>query len=125
MAPEKDQLARAVSGGFSDLARVFPTPKGLSNKLVKFCAKRTERLTCRPRLEINNRRRPRNPRMRLSQCFPSVLMCSKTTVISVCQKRVPKTCREAYFRVPFICSWMGHPRSPVRRHLQMFGGASA
>ncbi|PKI34579.1 hypothetical protein CRG98_045030 [Punica granatum] len=53
-------------------------------------AKNTERLTSRPRLEIDNWRCPRNPRMGLSQCFPSVLMCSETTVISVCQKRVSK-----------------------------------
>ncbi|PKI79294.1 hypothetical protein CRG98_000308 [Punica granatum] len=49
-----------------------------------------ERLTCRPRLEIANRSRPRNLRTGLSQCFSSVLMCSETIAISVCQKRVPK-----------------------------------
>ncbi|PKI78947.1 hypothetical protein CRG98_000659 [Punica granatum] len=86
-----------------------------------------ERFTCRPRLEIDMRRRPRNPQTRLSQCFPSVLMCSETTVIFVCKKRVPKACREAFvtiktslgrstcFRVPFICSWIGHPGSIVRK----------
>ncbi|PKI78423.1 hypothetical protein CRG98_001196 [Punica granatum] len=45
-----------------------------------------ERFTCRPRLEIDIRRRPKNPRMGLSRCFPSVPMCSETTVISVCKK---------------------------------------
>ncbi|PKI61616.1 hypothetical protein CRG98_017991 [Punica granatum] len=86
-----------------------------------------ERFTCRHRLEIDIRRRPRNPRMGLSQYFPSVLMCSETTVISVCQKRVPKVYQEAFvtietslrrptcFRVPFICSWIGRPGSPVRK----------
>ncbi|PKI65512.1 hypothetical protein CRG98_014093 [Punica granatum] len=54
-----------------------------------------ERFTCRPRLEIDIRRRPRNPRTGLSRCFPSVLMCSETTVSSVYQKRVLKACREA------------------------------
>ncbi|PKI71119.1 hypothetical protein CRG98_008487 [Punica granatum] len=45
-----------------------------------------ERFTCRPQLKIDIRRRPRDPRMGLSQCFPSILMCSETTVISVFQK---------------------------------------
>ncbi|PKI58745.1 hypothetical protein CRG98_020852 [Punica granatum] len=45
-----------------------------------------KRFTCRPWLEIDIRRHPRNPRMGLSQCFLSVLICSETTVISVCQK---------------------------------------
>ncbi|PKH98804.1 hypothetical protein CRG98_049694, partial [Punica granatum] len=31
--------------------------------------------------------------------FPSVLMCSETTVISVCQKRVLKACREAFVTI--------------------------
>ncbi|PKI58748.1 hypothetical protein CRG98_020855 [Punica granatum] len=44
-----------------------------------------ERVTCRPQLEIDIWRHPRNPRMGLSQCFSSVLMCSETTVVSVCQ----------------------------------------
>ncbi|PKI75911.1 hypothetical protein CRG98_003694 [Punica granatum] len=86
-----------------------------------------ERLTRRPWLEINIRRRPKNPQTRLSQCFPSVLMCSETTVISVCQKRVTKACREAFvtiemsfgrsacFRVPFTCPWISRPESPVRK----------
>ncbi|PKI45303.1 hypothetical protein CRG98_034303 [Punica granatum] len=55
-----------------------------------------ERFTCRPRLEIDIQRRPKNPRTGLSRCFPSVLMCSETTVISVRQKRVPKVCREVF-----------------------------
>ncbi|PKI64999.1 hypothetical protein CRG98_014584 [Punica granatum] len=58
-----------------------------------------ERFTCQPRLEIDIRRRPRNPRTGLFQCFPSVLMCSETTVISVCQKRVPKACREVFVTI--------------------------
>ncbi|PKI49807.1 hypothetical protein CRG98_029784 [Punica granatum] len=86
-----------------------------------------EPLTRRPRLEIANWRHPRNPRTRLSQCFSSVLMCSETIAISICQKQVPKVCREAfvtietslgrpaYFRMPFICPWSGHPGSPVRK----------
>ncbi|PKI32874.1 hypothetical protein CRG98_046735 [Punica granatum] len=44
-----------------------------------------ERFTCRPWLEIDIRRCPKNPRTGLSLCFPSVLMCSETTAISVCQ----------------------------------------
>ncbi|PKI68976.1 hypothetical protein CRG98_010656 [Punica granatum] len=52
-----------------------------------------EWLTRRPWVKTNNRRHPKNPRMGLSQCFPSALMCSETTVISVGQKRVPKICR--------------------------------
>ncbi|PKI60685.1 hypothetical protein CRG98_018932 [Punica granatum] len=70
-----------------------------------------ERLTRQPRLEIDNLRRPRNSRTGLPQCFPSVLMCSETIAISVCQKRVPKAC----FRVPFIYLWIGHPEIPVRK----------
>ncbi|PKI70266.1 hypothetical protein CRG98_009343 [Punica granatum] len=53
-------------------------------------------LTHRPRLEIDNQRRPRNSRTGFSQCFPSVLMYSETIVTSVCQTRVPKACREAF-----------------------------
>ncbi|OWM78319.1 hypothetical protein CDL15_Pgr001040 [Punica granatum] len=58
-----------------------------------------KRLTRRPRLEIDNRRRHRNPRTGLSQCFPSILMYSEIAVISICQKRVPKTCREAFVTI--------------------------
>ncbi|PKI73969.1 hypothetical protein CRG98_005645 [Punica granatum] len=58
-----------------------------------------ERFTCRPRLEIDIRRRPKNPRTGLSRCFPRVLMCSETTVISVRQKRVLKACREAFMTI--------------------------
>ncbi|PKI36898.1 hypothetical protein CRG98_042713 [Punica granatum] len=86
-----------------------------------------ERLTRQPRLEIDNQKRPRNPRIELFQCFPSVMMCSETTAISVCQKRVLKVCREAFvtietllerpncLQVPFICLWSGRPGSPVRK----------
>ncbi|PKI61743.1 hypothetical protein CRG98_017855 [Punica granatum] len=67
-------------------------------------------------LEIDNRRRPRNPRMRLSQCFPSALMCSETTAIYVCPKRVSKACREAFVTIKTslgksICfAWSGSTR---------------
>ncbi|PKI76301.1 hypothetical protein CRG98_003307 [Punica granatum] len=65
--------------------------------------------------------------MGLSQCFSSILMCSETTVISVCQKRVPNACREefvtietslgrsAYFRVPFTSPQIGRPGSPFKK----------
>ncbi|PKI67520.1 hypothetical protein CRG98_012104 [Punica granatum] len=56
-------------------------------------------LTRRPRLKIDKRRRPRNPKTGLSQCFPSVLMCSEIVVISVCYKRVPMVCREAFVTI--------------------------
>ncbi|PKI61293.1 hypothetical protein CRG98_018319 [Punica granatum] len=58
-----------------------------------------ERFTCRPPLEIDIRRRPKNPRTGLSRCFSSVLMCSETTVIFVRQKRVLKACREAFVTI--------------------------
>ncbi|PKI76306.1 hypothetical protein CRG98_003312 [Punica granatum] len=47
-------------------------------------------LARRPRLKIGNRRRPRNLRSELSQCFSSVLMCQEITVFSVCRKRAAK-----------------------------------
>ncbi|PKI77265.1 hypothetical protein CRG98_002334 [Punica granatum] len=75
--------------------------------------------------------------MGLSQCFPNVPRCSETIMIFACQECAPKVCREAfvatetsvrrpnsprgcgewvtYFRVPFICSWIRCPRSPVRK----------
>ncbi|PKI77715.1 hypothetical protein CRG98_001899 [Punica granatum] len=60
-----------------------------------------ERFTCRPRLEIDIQKRLRNPPTRLSQCFPSVLMCSETIVISVCSKQVSKE---------GVCECLGVPR---------------
>ncbi|PKI39664.1 hypothetical protein CRG98_039949 [Punica granatum] len=54
-------------------------------------------------------------------------MCSETTAISVCPKRVPMVRRKAfgtikislgkpaYFCVPFICSWTERPEDPVRK----------
>ncbi|PKI37323.1 hypothetical protein CRG98_042285 [Punica granatum] len=48
-------------------------------------------LTRRLRLKIGNRKHPKNPRSKFSLCFPSVLMCSETVAISVCQKRTPKS----------------------------------
>ncbi|PKI73968.1 hypothetical protein CRG98_005644 [Punica granatum] len=58
-----------------------------------------ERFSCLPRLEIDIWRRPKKPRTGLSRYFPSVLMCSETTVISVRQKRVLKACREAFMTI--------------------------
>ncbi|PKI51790.1 hypothetical protein CRG98_027838 [Punica granatum] len=69
-----------------------------------------ERLTCRPRLKIGNRRRPRNPRPEFSLCFPSV-MGSETVAISVCRKRTPKAC----FRMPLILPWNGRPGILVKK----------
>ncbi|PKI75882.1 hypothetical protein CRG98_003716 [Punica granatum] len=39
-----------------------------------------------------NQRRPENLYSEFSHCFPSVLMCPKTTVFFVCRKRIPKIC---------------------------------
>ncbi|PKI65466.1 hypothetical protein CRG98_014124 [Punica granatum] len=73
-----------------------------------------ERLTRRPRLETDNRRRLWNPRTELSQCFPSVLMCSETTMISVCQKRVPKACWEAFATIKISLGRLSLFSKPLR-----------
>ncbi|PKI49541.1 hypothetical protein CRG98_030078 [Punica granatum] len=62
--------------------------------LVSACfVLRAKRLTRRPRLKIENQRRPRNPRPEFSLCFPSVLMYSETAAISIYQKGTPKISR--------------------------------
>ncbi|PKI68953.1 hypothetical protein CRG98_010633 [Punica granatum] len=85
-----------------------------------------ERLTHRPQLEIDNRRHPRNPQTGLSQCFSSVLMCSETAVISVCRKRVPKVCREAFVTIEMsLGRLIGRPGSPVKKASTNVRGAQA
>ncbi|PKI75834.1 hypothetical protein CRG98_003749 [Punica granatum] len=58
-------------------------------------------------------------------CLPNALRRSEAAVVSVCQERAPKTCREAFvsietslgrparFRVPFTCPWIGPPEAPL------------